>query len=331
MNIAVLGAGAWGTALAIAFAPAHRVRLWSWEQPQAEIMARERANSRYLPGASFPEGLEVGSDLAWAAADADLLLVATPLVGLRPTLRSLKAAGLAGRVPVLWACKGLEAGSAKLPHQVVAEELGADHPCGALSGPSFADEVARQQPTAITLASADGELAARLARQLHTLRLRIYAHDDVVGVEVGGAVKNVLAIATGIADGLDLGLNARAALVTRGLAEIARLGEALGGRRETFMGLAGMGDLILTCTGDLSRNRRVGLALGQGKTLAQTLVDLGHVAEGVSTAAEVAGLARRLGIDMPITAAVDAVLHHDLPAAEAASQLLSRDPKPEQG
>jgi glycerol-3-phosphate dehydrogenase (NAD(P)+) len=326
MNIAVLGAGAWGTALAIAFAPAHRVRLWSWEAEQAQVMVATRANERYLPGAPLPDGLEVTSALAQAGAEADLLLVATPLAGLRPTLKALKAQGLAG-APLLWACKGLEAESGKLPHQIVAEELGADYPCGALSGPSFADEVARQQPTAITLASTDGALAAELARQLHTPRLRIYAHDDVVGVEVGGAVKNVLAIATGIADGLHLGLNARAALVTRGLAEIARLGEALGGRRETFMGLAGMGDLILTCTGDLSRNRRVGLALGQGKTLAQTLVDLGHVAEGVSTAREVARLAKQQGIDMPITVAVDAVLHQDLPAALAVEQLLARDPK----
>jgi len=332
MNIAVLGAGAWGTALAIAFAAAHRVRLWSWDAGQGEEMSRLRANPRYLPGVALPAGLEVTSDLAQAVADADLLLVATPLAGLRPTLVSLKDTGAvsaARQTPLLWACKGLEAGSGRLPHQIVAEELGADYPCGALSGPSFADEVARQQPTAITLASRNADLAADLARHLHTPRLRIYAHDDVVGVEVGGAVKNVLAIATGIADGLNLGLNARAALVTRGLAEIARLGEALGGRRETFMGLAGMGDLILTCTGDLSRNRRVGLGLGQGKTLGQILGELGHVAEGVSTAREVAQLARQQDIDMPITLAVDAVLHHDLPAAEAVEQLLARDPKAE--
>ncbi|GBG02393.1 glycerol-3-phosphate dehydrogenase [NAD(P)+] [Azospira sp. I13] len=332
MNIAVLGAGAWGTALAIAFAAAHRVRLWSWDAAQGEEMSRLRANPRYLPGAALPSELEVTSDLSRAVADADLLLVATPLAGLRPSLLSLKdlgAVSAARPIPLLWACKGLEAGSGKLPHQIVAEELGTAYPCGALSGPSFADEVARQQPTAITLASLDAELAAELARQLHTPRLRIYAHDDVVGVEVGGAVKNVLAIATGIADGLNLGLNARAALVTRGLAEIARLGEALGGRRETFMGLAGMGDLILTCTGDLSRNRRVGLGLGQGKTLSQILGELGHVAEGVSTAREVAQLARQRDIDMPITLAVDAVLHHDLPAAEAVEQLLARDPKAE--
>ena len=330
MNIAVLGAGAWGTALAIAFAPAHQVRLWCRDSLLAEDMAAQRVNCRYLPGVSLPAGLQVTADLAQACEAADLLLVATPLAGLRATLRVLADRGLVG-APLLWACKGLEAASAKLPHQIVAEELGPGYPCGALSGPSFADEVARLQPTAITLASADSALAIDLARQLHTPRLRIYAHDDVVGVEVGGAVKNVLAIATGISDGLMLGLNARAALITRGLAEIARLGEALGGRRETFMGLAGMGDLILTCTGDLSRNRRVGLALGQGKTLAQILGELGHVAEGVSTAREVAGLAGGLGIDMPITVAVDEVLHHDLAAAVAVEQLLARDPKPEQG
>lgn len=329
MNIAVLGAGAWGTALAIAFAPAHRVRLWSWDAAQAAEMDALRANPRYLPGAALPAGLEVGSDLGQCVQDAELLIIATPLAGLRPTLQSLKGLGPV-TAPVLWVCKGLEAGSAKLPHQIVAEELGAAHPCGALSGPSFADEVARGLPTAVALACSNLDFARETALALHTQRLRLYANADVVGVEVGGAVKNVLAIATGIADGLDLGLNARAALITRGLAEIARLGEALGGRRETFMGLAGVGDLILTCTGDLSRNRRVGLELGRGKTLAQILAELGHVAEGVSTAREVAQLARQLGIDMPITAAVDGILHQGLAAGQAVEQLLSRDPKLEQ-
>ena len=209
----------------------------------------------------------------------------------------------------------------------MAQELGDSVPCGVLTGPSFAEEVAKGLPLAITLASKDGDFARRMALELHSSRFRIYANDDLPGAEVGGAVKNVMAIATGICDGLGFGLNARAALMTRGLAEIARLGVALGGQPKTFMGLAGMGDLLLTCTGDLSRNRKVGLALAEGKKLSQILTDLGHVAEGVSTAREVARLAERIGIDMPITQAVDAILHRDVPAAAAVEKLLSRDPK----
>ena len=216
-----------------------------------------------------------------------------------------------------------------LPHQVVAEELGADALCGALSGPSFAEEVARGLPLAITLASRNADFAREMALELHSARFRIYANGDLPGAEVGGAVKNIMAIATGICDGLGFGYNARAALMTRGLAEIARLGVALGGQPATFMGLAGMGDLILTCTGDLSRNRQVGLALATGRKLEQILADLGHVAEGVSTAREVARLADQLAIEMPITQAVNAILHHDVPAAEAVEKLLSRDPKSE--
>ena len=229
----------------------------------------------------------------------------------------------------MWVCKGFEAGSGKLPHQVVAEVLGAQAVCGALSGPSFAEEVAAGQPTAVALAANNHAFAVETARQLHTRRLRIYANDDLIGVEVGGAVKNVLAIATGICDGLGLGLNSRAALMTRGLAEIARLGLALGAHRETFMGLAGMGDLILTCTGDLSRNRRVGLALAEDKTLPQILEELGHVAEGVYTAREVDRLARSLGVDMPISAAVAAILDARVNAGEALELLMARDPKEE--
>ena len=226
-------------------------------------------------------------------------------------------------------CKGFEAGTGKLPHQVVAEVLGAQAICGALSGPSFAEEVAAGQPTAVALAANDPVFAREAARQLHSSRLRIYANDDLVGVEVGGAVKNVLAIATGVCDGLGLGLNSRAALMTRGLAEIARLGLALGAQRETFMGLAGMGDLILTCTGDLSRNRRVGLALAENKSLPQILEELGHVAEGVYTAREVAKLALALAVDMPISSAVAAVLDGRISAAKALEQLMARDPREE--
>ncbi|MBI4741533.1 MAG: NAD(P)-dependent glycerol-3-phosphate dehydrogenase [Betaproteobacteria bacterium] len=327
MNLTVVAAGAWGTALAIAFSAKHRVTLWTREDDVAQTMRDERENRRFLPGHRLPDALRVGAGFGAAVADADLLVIATPLAGLRPTLRQLRDSGLVK--PLIWVCKGLEAGSAKLPHQIVGEELGAQALCGALSGPSFAEEVARGLPTAVTLAASHPGFGHQTALDLHSHRLRIYANDDLPGVEVGGAVKNVMAIATGICDGLGLGLNARAALITRGLSEIARLGTALGGKPQTFMGLAGMGDLILTCTGDLSRNRRVGLALAAGNSLSQILAELGHVAEGVSTAREVAGLADRLGIDMPITQAVDAILHRDEPAASAVERLLSRDPKME--
>jgi len=327
MKITLLGAGAWGTALAIAFAGKHDVTLWSREEDVAVDLLKTRENSRFFPGYKLPESVAVATDFAAAVTGAELLVVATPIAGLRPTAERLRELGCT--LPLLWVCKGFEAGSGKLPHQVVAEVLGPQAVCGALSGPSFAEEVAAGQPTAVALAANDPQFARTTARQLHSRRLRIYANDDLVGVEVGGAVKNVLAIATGVCDGLCLGLNSRAALMTRGLAEIARLGLALGAHRETFMGLAGMGDLILTCTGDLSRNRRVGLALAENKSLPQILEELGHVAEGVFTAREVDRLAKELGVDMPISAAVAAVLDGRVNAGEALELLMARDPKEE--
>lgn len=327
MKITLLGAGAWGTALSIAFAADHAVTLWSREHDVAAELLETRENHRFFPGHRLPESVDVSTDFDSAVASADLLVIATPIAGLRPTVERLRAMGC--KTPLLWVCKGFEAGSGKLPHQVVGELLGEAVPYGALSGPSFADEVAAGQPTAVSLAANDPEFARSVARQLHSARLRIYANDDLVGVEVGGAVKNVLAIATGVCDGLGLGLNSRAALMTRGLAEIARLGLALGAERQTFMGLAGMGDLILTCTGDLSRNRRVGLALAQDKSLPQILEELGHVAEGVYTAREVDRLATELGVDMPISKAVAAVLDGRLSAAQAVEKLMARDPKEE--
>ena len=327
MRITLLGAGAWGTALAIAFAGKHAVTLWSREEDVAADLVATRENHRFFPGYLLPESVAVSTDFAAAVANAELLVVATPIAGLRPTVEHLKALGVG--LPVLWVCKGFEAGSGKLPHQVVAEVLGNEVLSGALSGPSFAEEVAAGQPTAIALAANNPAFARETARQLHSARLRIYANDDLVGVEVGGAVKNVLAIATGACDGMGLGLNSRAALMTRGLAEIARLGMALGAQRDTFMGLAGMGDLILTCTGDLSRNRRVGLALAENKSLPQILEELGHVAEGVYTAREVDRLATELGVDMPISAAVAAVLDGRVNAGQALELLMARDPKEE--
>lgn len=326
-RIAVFGAGAWGTALAQAFSGTHDVRLWARDAAHLQTMAATRENRRYLPDVRLSDALTFEPDFTLAAQSADLHLVVTPLAGLRHTVRELHR--LRPRTPLLWACKGLEAGTGRLPHEIVAEELGDDAACGVLTGPSFAAEVARGLPTAITLAAADDQFASHWVAALHQPRLRIYANTDLVGCEIGGAIKNVMAIAAGVSDGLGFGLNARAALITRGLAEIARLATALGGRSETLMGLTGMGDLILTCTGDLSRNRRVGLELAKGSTLADILRDLGHVAEGVSTAREVVTLARSKGVEMPICEAVDALLHHGLDARSAVERLLARDPRHE--
>jgi glycerol-3-phosphate dehydrogenase (NAD(P)+) len=329
MKIAILGAGAWGSALAIALCAKHQVALWSRDPALAEAISAARRNARYLPEAAIPGRVAVTAEFGAALAGSDMALVATPTAGLRAVLESLRAAGFAG--PVVWACKGFEQASGQLPHQIAANALGTRPARGALSGPSFALEVARGLPTALTLASRDPEFAERVARELHQPTLRVYYSTDVVGVEISGALKNVLAIAAGISDGLGLGLNARAALITRGLAELARLGTALGGKAETFMGLAGAGDLILTCTGELSRNRRVGLLLAKGESLDAVLGQLGHVAEGVYSASAVESLAAQKGVDMPITRAVCAVLFRGAPPAEAARQLLARDPREEAG
>lgn len=323
LKLAVLAAGAWGTALAANWAQRHQVLLWAREPEVVSSINTDHVNHRFLPNIQLPAGLRATSTLA-DVAGSDVIVLATPVAGLRATLEALKALYDAAIMPPLvWVCKGFEPQTGLLPHQVVRDVLG-DVQAAALSGPSFAQEVARGLPTAVTLGSAELALAERLAECLHTSSLRLYASGDVVGVEVGGAVKNVLAIATGIADGLTLGHNARAALMTRGLAEIGRLCERLGGHRETLMGLAGLGDLILTCTGDLSRNRQVGLALGAGKTLEETLASLGHVAEGVGTAREVARLATELQVDMPIAQAVAAVIRGDLKASDAVVQLMRR-------
>ena len=327
MNIAILGAGAWGTALAISLSSRHRITLWARNAEQIAAMSASRSNQRYLPEIPLPQELSLTSDLNAALADAELILAVVPIAALRPTLRQV--AELPVPIPVIWACKGFEADTALLPHQVVAETLPQNFLCGVLSGPSFALEVARGLPTALTLASGDVEFARQTAQSLHHSRLRIYSSTDVVGVEVGGAVKNVLAIAAGISDGLGFGYNARAALITRGLAEMTRLGLKLGGSPETLGGLSGAGDLILTCTGDLSRNRRDGLLLAQQQALPDILRQLGHVAEGVYTVREVHQLAQRLGVDMPICAAVYRVLYEQVPAAIAVEELLSRSPNTE--
>lgn len=327
MKIAVLGAGAWGTALAVSLAARHEVCLWTRNPAQCAEMALERVNRRYLPGFPFPEAQRIEPKLELALDQADLVLAVVPTAGFRPVVKRI--AELGAKMPLVWACKGFEAGTAMLPHQVAAEELGGKALCGVLSGPSFAQEVAKGLPTALTLASRDESFAQTMALELHSPRLRVYSSPDVIGVEVGGAVKNVMAIAAGISDGMGYGYNARAALITRGLAEIGRLGVVMGGRPETFMGLTGAGDLILTCTGDLSRNRTVGLRLARGEKLEAILGDLGHIAEGVNSAAEVVRLARNLNVEMPITRAVCQVLFEGMPPGQAVEGLLNREPRAE--
>jgi glycerol-3-phosphate dehydrogenase (NAD(P)+) len=333
-RISVLGAGAWGTAVAMALAARHDVLLWGRNAAVMQEMAAARDNLAYLPGHPFPAALRIGTDFDAAVAHAapnaagqdGLLIAACPVAGLRPLLQQLKGRAVPNLV---WLCKGFEYETGLLPHQIMQEVLGDSVASGALSGPSFAQEVARGLPCALTIASDSAALRDLVVSIVHGGNIRVYSSADLVGVEVGGAVKNVLAIATGVADGLGLGLNARAALITRGLAEITRLGTALGGQVETFMGLTGMGDLILTCTGDLSRNRRVGLGLAQGKPLDVIVNELGHVAEGVPCSKAVRELAGKLGVDMPITNAVAGVLFDgDQPQAMVA-RLLARDPRGE--
>ena len=323
LKIGVLAAGAWGTALAANWAQRHDVCIWAREPEVVASINGDHVNHQFLPKITLPVTLKATGEMA-DLVGSDVLVVATPVAALRVTLQALKSLyGNRPLPPLVWVCKGFEPKTGLLPHQVVREEMG-DVAAAALSGPSFAQEVARHMPTAVTLGARDLALAEKLANWLYTPNLRLYASGDVVGVEVGGAVKNVLAIATGICDGLSLGHNARAALMTRGIAEIGRLCERLGGSRETLMGLSGLGDLILTCTGDLSRNRQVGLALGQGKTLEETLAALGHVAEGVGTAREVARLSTELQVEMPIARAVAAVIAGELKARDAVAQLMSR-------
>lgn len=337
MKIIVLGAGAWGTALAVSAGSNplanHMVTLWARDADQASVMQSTRQNARYLPGIELPSSLCVSStgpeQLAGFVAGADLVIVATPMAGLRGMLVNLSHC----RVPVAWLCKGFEAPSSEpfglLAHEVQAQ-VAPDLIAGVLSGPSFAQEVAHGQPTALVAASSHSAVRDALVLAFHSPTMRIYANDDLVGVEVGGAVKNVLAIATGLCDGLGLGLNARAALITRGLAEMTRMGLALGAKSDTFMGLSGLGDLVLTATGDLSRNRQVGLALARGQTLQQAVASLGHVAEGVYSARTVVQRAACLGVEMPIAQAVVALLDGQMQPDQAVAELMGRDPANEQ-
>ena len=336
LKIAVIGAGAWGTALAISasrHAAGHRVQLWTRDAAAAKAMQSQRSNQRYLPDVNFPDALQCASspdsELAPWAATHDLIVIGTPMSALRGMLMKLQDI----QVPVAWLCKGFEAasegvGSGAMPHEV-CQQVAPNIKSGALSGPSFALEVASAQPTALVAASAHASVQQMLVNAFHSPSLRVYANEDIVGVEVGGAVKNVLAIATGLSDGLNLGLNARAALITRGLSEMTRLGVALGAKAETFMGLSGLGDLVLTATGDLSRNRKVGLLLAQGMDLQQAVQSLGHVAEGVYSARTVVMRAQALGVDMPISQGVLALLEGKLKPTEAVAALMGRGAKDE--
>jgi glycerol-3-phosphate dehydrogenase (NAD(P)+) len=344
MNILVIGAGAWGTALAVSAAsaskgpdnsPSHAVTLWARNAAQLADMQARHENQRYLPGVNLPNTLVLSAapqaQLPQLALGADLLVIATPMAALRGLLSALRDV----KVPVAWLCKGFEAAQGgqighigMMAHEIRAQAA-PDMKAGALSGPSFALEVARGQPTALVAASQHASVREALVKAFHSPSLRVYANEDIAGVEVGGAVKNVLAIATGLCDGLGLGLNARAALITRGLAEMTRFGMALGAKAETFMGLSGLGDLVLTATGDLSRNRKIGLALASGQTLQQAVDSLGHVAEGVYCARTVVQRAAALGIDMPISKAVVALLDGEITAKEAVGLLMGREARDE--
>ncbi|MGB2832765.1 MAG: NAD(P)H-dependent glycerol-3-phosphate dehydrogenase [Methylotenera sp.] len=330
-KVAVLGAGAWGTALAMNISQRHLVSLWARNAGHVSGMRKARANPMYLGDFKFNDQLQVEDDLKTALDGADSILSVVPTAGFRNILKDIKALGC--KLPVIWAHKGLEPQSAKLPYEVALEELGdpkiTGQHWGALSGPSFAAELVRGLPTAVTLAANDDAFANEAALLIHGANLRVYHATDVIGVSVGGAVKNVMAIAAGISDGMGFGNNARAALITRGLAEMTRFGVALGASPETFMGLAGAGDLILTCTGQYSRNREVGLQLASGKSLADILQGLGHVAEGVNTACEVMRRAETLGVDMPITYEVNQALSNGKSAKDAVTDLLGREQKPE--
>ena len=327
----MLGAGSWGTALAIQFARAgHPTRLWTRSAGDAAAMRAARSNHRYLPDAGFPEAVEVHDDLAAAVRGAAAIIIAVPSHGLRALLVKLKPL-LARDARLAWATKGFELETGKLPHQVACEVLGDRYPVAVLSGPTFAREVGRGLPTAMTIASPDSEYANQLAKSLHASNFRAYTSTDIVGVEVGGAVKNVLAVGAGLCDGLGFGANTRIALITRGLSEIVRLGVALGAQTETFMGLAGLGDLVLTCTDDQSRNRRFGLALAAGKTVQQALADIGQVVEGYSAARAVHAVALRENVDMPIAAGIYRILYENQPARDVVKDLMTRPLRPEVG
>jgi glycerol-3-phosphate dehydrogenase (NAD(P)+) len=327
--IAVLGAGSWGTALAIQLARSGRAtRLWGRDGVQIREMSTDRRNARYLPAATFPESLAVSADLPIVLHGCLDVLVAVPSHSFRKLLQEI-APRLDQETRVAWATKGFELESGKLPHQVAREVLGSDRPMAVLSGPTFAKEVGAGLPTAMTIASPDARFAHSLAQGLSSNNFRAYTSTDIVGVEVGGAVKNVLAVGAGLSDGLGFGANTRIALITRGLVEMTRLGVTLGAHRDTFMGLAGLGDLVLTCTDDQSRNRRFGLLLASGKAPEQALATIGQAVEGYPAAKAVRAVAKRANVDMPICEGIYSVLYEKLPAKDVVRGLMSRPIKAE--
>ena len=329
LSFAVLGAGSWGTALAMLLADnGYKVNLWAHRAEHAEAMQQQHSNERYLPGIHFPDNLEVSADLQQVVKQANTILIVVPSHAFRSTLVAVKPF-LTDQHRIAWGTKGLEPGSQKLLHQQAIEEINNDVPLAVVSGPTFAKEVAMKQPGAVTVASTNNNFANDLALALHNDHFRAYTSEDVVGVEIGAAVKNVMAIAAGVANGLDFGANTQSALIARGLAEASRLGVALGGKQETFIGLTGLGDLVLTCTDNQSRNRRFGVAMGKGENKEQAIADIGQVVEGIATAKEVYGLAQQLNVDMPITEQVYKVLHENLSPKEAVHNLFNREPKPE--
>jgi glycerol-3-phosphate dehydrogenase (NAD(P)+) len=329
LTVAVLGSGSWGTALAVHLArTGHRAILWGIETDELTAMARDRVNQRYLPGVALPDGVAIEHDFERAVAQAELLLVVVPSHAFREVLQRMAPLLRPGQ-RVAWATKGFELSTGKLPHEVALDVLGPDVPTAVLSGPTFAKEVGAGLPTAMTVASRDADYAMSLARSLSGQNFRAYASSDMAGVEVGGATKNVLAIGAGISDGLGFGANTRIALITRGLVEMMRLGEALGADRETFMGLAGLGDLVLTCTDDQSRNRRCGLALAAGKSREEAQREIGQVVEGVLAARAVREVARRVGVEMPISEQIYCVLYEGTPPRDAVRALMGRTIKSE--
>lgn len=332
-SIVVFGAGSWGTALAVVLARnGYDVLLWARQAEHVERMRRERQNSRFLPEVSFPQSLVITDNLIEASTVGDKWLLVIPSDGFRSLLQSiidLRKSESLGGVTIAWGTKGFEPETGKLLSQVVEETSGTKTNHAVISGPSFAIEVAQCRPTALTVASADETVADRVAQWLRNDHLRVYTNTDIAGVQLGGAIKNVMAIAAGICDGMSLGVNARAALITRGLAELMRLGTALGGRPETFMGLTGVGDLILTCTDDQSRNRRVGIAMGRGRSLEQARQSVGQAVEGVHAARALHRMSQRLNVPMPITEQVYKVLYQGLAPEDAVTSLLQREPRPE--
>lgn len=327
MRFSVLGAGSWGTALAMQLARNDETVLWGRNKAGMEAMQQSRSNEQYLPGITFPDNLIIETDLANAIKQCEAVLVVCPSHAFGDILKQVKP--LLGNRPLAWASKGFEPGTGRFLHEVADEILGDSVPMALVTGPSFAKDVALNKPTLVAVASKHNEFATQLSLALRTSNFRTYLSDDVIGAELGGAVKNVLALATGIADGMELGDNTRAALMTRGMAEMIRLGEAIGCKPETLMGLSGLGDLVLTSTGDLSRNRRMGLALGRGESIESAKRTIGQVVEGIGTTDEVMRLAEKHNVEMPITEHVWKVVHGEMTTAEALTSLMGRDLRPE--